>query len=112
VLYIARLGPVRQGVLAEALGLEGPSLVRLLDQLCARGLVERRDDSSDGRAKILHLTQEGRALAGVVEPAVDAFRTQLVSEVSDDDLAAALRVFSAFERALDAARTQPKTAAP
>ena len=43
VLQITRSGNgMRQGVLAEELGLEGPSLVRLLDQLCAAGLVERR----------------------------------------------------------------------
>jgi hypothetical protein len=36
VLHIARAGGgLRQGVLAEELGVEGPSLVRILDQLCA-----------------------------------------------------------------------------
>jgi MarR family transcriptional regulator for hemolysin len=111
VLHLARLGAVRQGVLADALGVEGPSLVRLLDQLCASGLVERRDDPSDGRAKILHLTEDGRALAGVIAPAVDRLRSELLTEVSDEDLAAALRVFSAFERALEAAQTRPPRAA-
>src|SRR5271166_5769145 len=68
VLQIARSGGgMRQGVLAEELGLEGPSLVRLLDQLSAAGLVERRDDPSDGRAKTLHVTEAGRALAAEIE---------------------------------------------
>ena len=68
VLTIARAGNgMRQGVLAEELGVEGPSLVRILDQLCLGGLVERRDDPTDKRAKTLHLTAEGQALAAVIE---------------------------------------------
>ena len=40
LLIAARLdAPVRQVALAELTGIEGPSLVRLLDQLCAANLV-------------------------------------------------------------------------
>jgi MarR family transcriptional regulator for hemolysin len=107
VLHIARLGEgVRQGVLAEDLGIEGPSLVRLLDQLCAAGLVERRDDPTDRRAKTLHLTGDGRALAKVIEAAVDDLRGGLLAGVSDEDLAAAIRVLSAFETAVEAAESR------
>ena len=42
--YVGRLGEgVRQRELAAALGIEGPSLVRLLDNLERRGLIERRE---------------------------------------------------------------------
>lgn len=102
VMQIARLGEgVRQGVLAEELGVEGPSLVRVLDQLCASGLVERRDDPHDGRAKTLHLSPEGRALAVVIEQAVHALRSDLLAKASDADLAATLRVMSLFQAALE-----------
>ena len=108
VLQIARLGEgVRQGVLAEELGVEGPSLVRQLDQLCAAGLVERRDDPSDRRAKTLHLTDEGRALAAVVEDAVKALRTHLLKSATDADLAATLRVLGDLETAIEADMLQP-----
>lgn len=107
VLHIARLGEgVRQGALAEEMGIEGPSLVQLLDQLCAAGLVERRPHPQDGRAKTLHLSDAGRSLAGVIEKAVDGLRGRLLAEVTDADLAAALRVMVAFEKALDAAEAQ------
>lgn len=109
VLHIARLGEgVRQGVLAEELGVEGPSLVRILDQLCAAGLVERRDDPNDRRAKTLHLSADGRALAAVIEAQLDALRAGLLSQVSDADLAAALRVLGRFEAVLDAAHRRPR----
>jgi MarR family transcriptional regulator for hemolysin len=111
VLQIARLGEgLRQGALAEELGIEGPSLVRLLDQLCAVGLVERRDDTSDRRAKTLHLTDAGRTLAAVIERTLDGLRTELLAKISHEDLAAALRLFGAFESALEASQDRPRPA--
>lgn len=103
VLHIARLGEgVRQGVLAEDLGVEGPSLVRILDQLCAAGLVERRDDPNDKRARGLYLTPEGRAQATDIEAVGETLRRELLSRVSDADLAATLRVLAAFDAAVEA----------
>ncbi|MFT4251080.1 MAG: MarR family winged helix-turn-helix transcriptional regulator [Caulobacter sp.] len=107
VLHIARAGGgMRQGVLAEELGVEGPSLVRVLDQLCAAGLVERRDDPADGRAKTLHLTPDGQALAVIAEDTVQAVRSRLLAGVGDEDLSATLRTFAAFEAALEIANGQ------
>jgi hypothetical protein len=64
LLMIVRLGDgVHQVAVAQAAGLESPSLVRLLDQLCKAGLVCRSEDPLDRRAKALSLTAEGRALA-------------------------------------------------
>ncbi len=54
---------VRQGSLAEEIGIEGPSLVRLIDLLEADGLVERREDPTDRRAKLLRLTAKGTTTA-------------------------------------------------
>lgn len=107
VLHIARAGGgMRQGVLAEEVGVEGPSMVRILDQLCQTGLVERRDDPTDKRAKTLHLTAEGKTLARNVEDAIQIVRAQMLAQVSDADLSATLRTFAAFETALDAAAGQ------
>ncbi len=56
VLILGRLGQdgVRPGVLADALGLEPSSLVRVIDLLIDSGLIERREDPQDRRAKILN----------------------------------------------------------
>jgi MarR family transcriptional regulator for hemolysin len=108
VLQIARAGGgLRQGVLAEELGVEGPSLVRILDQLCAASLVERRDDPNDRRAKTLHLTPEGETLAVVVEDAVQVVRFRVLAGVSDVNLATTLRAFTAFEAALEVSSQGP-----
>ena len=101
VLHIARAGSaMRQGALAEAMGIEGPSLVRLLDQLGNAGLVERHPDPSDGRAKTLHVTDEGRALACEVEDVLHILRDELFADVCEADLVATLRVFAALDAAI------------
>jgi MarR family transcriptional regulator for hemolysin len=101
ILLIGRLGDgVRLGVLAEHVGVEVPSLLRQIDQLCAAGLVERRDDPSDRRAKSLHLTEIGRSQAAVIETLFLDVRSRMLGEIGDDDLAAALRVLRGFEKAL------------
>ena len=62
--YVGRLGGgVRQKELATALSIEGPTLVRLLDNLERRGLIERREDETDRRARGIYLTRAGRELA-------------------------------------------------
>ena len=102
VLHIARFGGgMRQNILAEEIGMEGPSLVRLLDQLCTNGLVERRDDSVDRRAKTLHLTTAGEELAVLVEDALGKIRKRLLLSVSDADLEAALRVLATLHAKLE-----------
>ena len=69
LLIIGRLGEgVRQVTVAHAAGMESPSLVRLLDQLCKAGYVRRCEDASDRRAKTLSLTDTGRALVQAKNP--------------------------------------------
>ena len=67
---------VTQKELAERVGLEGSSLVRLLDILEGKNLVERRADPADRRSKRIFLTEQGNT-------AVDSIRaTMLEAELS------------------------------
>ena len=101
VILAGRLGDgVRQGALAEALGVEGPSLVRVLDQLVAAGLMERREDPHDRRARTLHLTDAGHALRAQVEEVLVELRRRVFQGVSESDLQACLRVFDALKVSL------------
>jgi MarR family transcriptional regulator for hemolysin len=53
---------LKQSELAEVLDLQPISLTRLLDKLCEGGLIERRADPIDRRAKRLFLTPAARPL--------------------------------------------------
>ncbi|MBP0590148.1 winged helix DNA-binding protein [Paraburkholderia sp. LEh10] len=103
LLAANRLGEaVRQVTLAEHVGIEGPSLVRLLDQLCAAGLVRRDEDPDDKRAKTITLTDEGRAVTARMEERLMELRARVLKGVSREDLETTLRVLNAFNASLDA----------
>jgi MarR family transcriptional regulator for hemolysin len=57
-----RFEGLKQSELAEMLDLQPISLTRLLDRLCDAGLIERRSDPNDRRAKRLFLTPAARPL--------------------------------------------------
>ncbi|SFE95142.1 MarR family winged helix-turn-helix transcriptional regulator [Paracidovorax wautersii] len=101
LVMIGRQGEgVRQGVLAEWLGIEAPSLVRSLDQLVDAGFIKRREDAMDRRAKTLHLTAAGASACAEIETALQALRTEVYEGVPDEDIAACLRVFRVLEQRL------------
>lgn len=50
------------GEIAEAIGVEGPTVVRALQRMAATGLVVRKKHPTDGRQAVIHLTPSGTAL--------------------------------------------------
>lgn len=96
---------VRQGTLADQLGVEGPSVVPLLDQIERAGLAERRPDPTDGRAKTIHLTEAGRALAARAEDRSAEIRVALFAGIDQAELAAAMKVLERLQQALDTSDT-------
>ncbi|MGY0619354.1 MarR family winged helix-turn-helix transcriptional regulator [Lysobacter sp. A378] len=100
ILAVAELGNgVRQNVVAEEIGVDNAALVRSVDKLEAAGLLERRADPLDRRARTLHLTEAGDVLAVRLTEALDTFRAQVLAEVSDADGEAAVRVLRGIEQA-------------
>lgn len=100
--YVGRLGEgVRQRELAAALGIEGPSLVRLLDNLERRGLVERREHKGDRRVRGIYLTSPGRELQRRVLRISDNIQRRVLAAADPRDLQACERLFSIIERALE-----------
>lgn len=90
---VGRLGDdVRQTDLAHELDLTGASLVRLLDLMAASAMVERHRDPVDARVSRVRLTDKGRQAAAEIEETLAALRSDMLSEIGDDDLAVALAV--------------------
>jgi MarR family transcriptional regulator for hemolysin len=79
-------------VLADRIGVEGPTLVRLLDGLEAESLVRRRPDYKDRRVKLVELTQVGRAVARRAEDCAIKLRGLLLADIDPASVAATLRV--------------------
>ena len=90
-----RFEGLKQSELAEMLDVQPITLTRLLDRLCASGLIERRLDPNDRRANRLYLTSAARplleqfgalgeelmatALAGVDRTAVERMLAELAT---------------------------------
>jgi MarR family 2-MHQ and catechol resistance regulon transcriptional repressor len=55
-------GPLPVNVIGRKVLLTSGSITTAIDRLEKKGLVERRDDATDRRARIVHLTREGRKL--------------------------------------------------
>ena len=62
LVRLNRCEGLKQSELAEVLDLQPITLTRLLDKLCDSGLIERRSDPEDRRAKRLFLTSAARPL--------------------------------------------------
>ncbi|TKI05119.1 MarR family winged helix-turn-helix transcriptional regulator [Martelella alba] len=92
---------IRPGNLSGKLGIEGPSLVRSLNQLVDADLVLRREDLADKRAKVLYLTPTGAAISSQIESLLNALRAELFEGLSDRDIRTCLRTFSLLAKRLD-----------
>jgi len=92
---------VSQKDLAELLGVEGPTLVRLLDRLEADGWVERRMCEHDRRSRRIHLSQNANAMLAKIEAIAAELRRELLADMGDDDLATLQRMLSGLRRRLD-----------
>ncbi len=107
LLWIERLGEnVRQTVLADAIGIEGASLVRLLDELQVSGLITRTPDPTDRRANAVSFTTKGRQVVAEVNDTLNALRHNVFAGLPRTDAEAALRIFATIEAA---AGVQPET---
>jgi MarR family transcriptional regulator for hemolysin len=102
LLILSRRGKcVRQGVLAEEMGIEGPSLVRLIDLLQAEGLVERREDPTDRRAKTLHITALGESKVAEINRVIGRLRSELLGGISEVQLATTFETLRHIEAAAE-----------
>lgn len=72
-----------QAEMAEALEIQPISLMRLVDRLCAQGLVERRAHARDRRVNLLHLTERGRGLLERLSPLGREIAGEVLDSVSE-----------------------------
>ncbi|MFC3569129.1 MarR family transcriptional regulator [Paracoccus sp. TOH] len=93
-------GGITQKELALLVGVDGSSLVRVLDILARQGLVERRPDASDGRARLIHLTDLGRQRVAEIRRTLAAGEDELLADLSDAEIAAMLGHFDRIEQRL------------
>jgi MarR family transcriptional regulator for hemolysin len=87
---------IPQGVLAERVGVEGPTLVRVLDGLEHDGLICRVPDEADRRIKLVQLTTAGTAVAMRAETCAAELRERILGDIEPREFDAALAVLRAI----------------
>lgn len=97
---LSKFGAMRQKELADHIGVEGNSLVRIVDELEREGLVIRRDDPTDRRAKSVSLTEDGSRVATAMASVHKDFIAEMLSGSDKDEVRTAFRVLhSIIEKA-------------
>lgn len=90
LVYVARREGCRQIELADLLEVQPITLARLIDQLVAAGLVERRADPSDRRAYQLFLTAAAAPQLQAIEQTAALIRGAALAGLDDGQVVALL----------------------
>jgi MarR family transcriptional regulator for hemolysin len=97
---------VTQKELAERVGLDGSSLVRLLDILEGHGWVERRADPGDRRSKRIFLTGEGNGAVDRVRATMLQAELAMLQDLDDAEVEAMLAGMAKIQARMAALRTK------
>lgn len=101
ILELSRHEDATQIELARVLGIEGATLVRLLDGLEGMGLVERCPSSEDRRAKKLALTEPAMPILESMKLIAANNRVEILRDIPVDDLRTATRVLGQIASRLE-----------
>jgi MarR family transcriptional regulator, transcriptional regulator for hemolysin len=86
LLRLERREGLKQSELAEALDIQPITLTRLVDRLCANGLIERRADPNDRRAKQLYLTPAARPLIDRIADRIEDLSDTVLQGIAPAEL--------------------------
>jgi DNA-binding MarR family transcriptional regulator len=94
------------GEIAEAIGVEGPTVVRALQRMAAAGIVVRKKHPTDGRQVVIHLTPAGAQLRTHLPRALRQVEEQALAQFSN---AERVQLLDLLERLDAKLRGEPKT---
>ncbi len=95
-----------QGRVAELLGVEGPTLVRLLDRMEKEGWVRRQPSETDRRVKLVALTDQARPVYDAMLDIGFALRDELMDGIPEEHVVIAHAVMLRLLDKLDALGSQ------
>lgn len=76
---------LKQKELAEITGKDNPTLTRIIDLLCKKGLTERIIHKDDRRSFTVHLTKAGKAKLEELSPQVNDIRMKAWDNLTEQD---------------------------
>lgn len=101
LIHLAESGDgVSQKKLAALVGIDGSSLVRLLDTLESRGHIQRCPAPGDRRVKLVMLTAAGRDAVATIRDHLLGIEQEMLQELDDRQLEGMLECFEVIEHRL------------
>jgi DNA-binding MarR family transcriptional regulator len=88
-----------QAALAEAIGADKTRIIPTLDELQAKGYIERRPDPDDRRVRLLAITESGRAVKDAVQDKIQRGEERWLATLSAADRRVFLRVLGELSAA-------------
>jgi MarR family transcriptional regulator for hemolysin len=95
-------GPLSQSELADGLGVEGATMVAMVDRLVKAGFVVREPSTTDRRVKRVVLTPAGNLLYGKVRAEAAAFRSALLAGIEPKKLLVATELLEGLRDIIEA----------
>lgn len=86
IAIVARCSGSTQRTLAEYLEMSEAAAGRLIDRLCAEGLLERREHRDDRRARAVYLTEEARPLLDKLQAIANENERAMFDGFSDEEV--------------------------
>lgn len=105
--YLANNEGIHQSGLAEILEVEPITLVRILDKLSERGLVERRQHPTDRRIWLLYMRDEAHPLLAQMREIGNATRSEALEGVSAEEREQLFQILSSMKANLIQACRNP-----
>ncbi|TGD71526.1 MarR family transcriptional regulator [Mangrovimicrobium sediminis] len=86
LVHLSECDGITLKALALRVGVDSSSLVRVIDALEREGLVARKRDAADGRAKQILLTRAGQRRVKAIRTELSRFEETLMVDLSDDEV--------------------------
>ncbi|MET0546389.1 MAG: MarR family transcriptional regulator [Caulobacterales bacterium] len=98
--FLSRRDGMTQTALAQDLDLTKVAIGGLIDRMETAGFVERRADSSDGRARRVFLTKAGVKFVTTIRENVDRMEAEILARVSELDIQRAAKTLLSIKETL------------
>ncbi len=102
LLHLSRHDGCTHRELAQHIGIEAATLVRVVDHMEKEGLLKRRGSETDRRVKHLHLSDEGKKVVENIRSYAADLRKEVLAGACQTDIKAALDVLNNIRSKLGA----------
>ena len=92
---------LNQSELSRLLGVHGPTMLRMLDALARRGLIERQQSHEDLRVTINRITPQGLAVITNIMGLTNEMRRDVLGGIDAPELGTAIKVLTKMLAALE-----------